>query len=359
MHEKETAHGDGPKATATALHPNHHPHLPHQISDAEQNSNRLPLHPMLHPFIYDPSMIGRLPLALPLPALQQQHLNGNINNENANNAFDTKRLDAQQKMAANLGYSAAYYNQHSQQQFQPQQHPHLHPQHPHLYQQRLQPHNTVEHHIMHNTSSTSSSSASSTSSICSDQMYATTMSDMHNISAAGTMASPGSNHNNNNISNGSSTLANNKSAAAVAAADLMISHLHKQRDLHMLRQNQTDIFIVNNNNAGEFAAAAAAAAAAVTHARPDSTANTKARGGNISGNGGGGGATTTPTTKRPHRCFEVSSVMCFVSFHYHTIPILDEIIMLAHRSHAYSICSDGRVHSVRVELLLHAVHSCA
>lgn len=37
-------------------------------------------------------------------------------------------------------------------------------------------------------------------------------------------------------------------AAAAAAATGFFSHFHKNKDLSMLRQNRTDVFVVNNNN---------------------------------------------------------------------------------------------------------------
>lgn len=83
---------------------------------------------------------------------------------------------------------------------------------------------------------------------------------------------------------------NNKSAGSTVFSQFsakaqigLLNHFHKHRDIHMLRQNRTDIFVVNNNN-NELP-------------RPDSTAH----------NDGTTMVKSEPEErKREHRCFAVS-----------------------------------------------------
>lgn len=88
----------------------------------------------------------------------------------------------------------------------------------------------------------------------------------------------------NNNSAGSAVFSQFSAKAQIG----LLNHFHKHRDIHMLRQNRTDIFVVNNNN--EFLRDKELP-------RPDSTAHSV-------------GTTMVKSEpeerKREHRCFAVS-----------------------------------------------------
>lgn len=77
----------------------------------------------------------------------------------------------------------------------------------------------------------------------------------------------------------------------------LLNQFHKHRDMHMLRQNRTDIFVVNNNN--EYLRDKE------VPIRPDSTAHS-----DIMSKSG------LDERKREHRCFEVSSTKKQIYFTY-------------------------------------------